>query len=110
MAGCGTILEECEKQGITAEPVLKGFYEYKTAQKPVTEEEEFDWTKVSEMVNSGIMYEIFGRYRAPLEEYEIPDQLVSQAVEKTDTAILVIGRNSGGEECDRHLTENYYLT
>lgn len=110
VAGCGTILEECEKQGITAEPVLKGFYEYKTAQKPVTEEEEFDWTKVSEMVNSGIMYEIFGRYRAPLEEYEIPDQLVSQAVEKTDTAILVIGRNSGGEECDRHLTEDYYLT
>lgn len=110
VAGCGTILEECEKQGIMAEPVLKGFYKYKTAQQHITEEEEFDWTKVSEMVNSGIMYEIFGRYRAPLEEYEIPDQLISQAVEKTDTAILVIGRNSGGEECDRHLTEDYYLT
>lgn len=110
VTGCATILVECEKQGIAAEPVLKGFYEYKMAQQQVTEEDEFDWTKVSEMVNSGIMYEIFGRYRAPLEEYEIPDQLISQAAEKTDTAILVIGRNSGGEECDRHLTEDYDLT
>lgn len=110
VAGCGTILEECEKRGLTAEPLLKGFYEYKAETEPVTEQDEFDWTKVSEMVNSGIMYEIFGKYRPPLEEYEVPGTLIYQAAEKTDTAVLVIGRNSGGEECDRHLTEDYYLT
>ena len=110
VAGCGTILEECEKRGLTAEPLLKGFYQYKAETEPVTEQDEFDWTKVSEMVNSGIMYEIFGKYRPPLEEYEVPGTLIYQAAEKTDTAVFVIGRNSGGEECDRHLTEDYYLT
>jgi beta-glucosidase len=64
----------------------------------------------SVMVNSGIMYEIFGKYRAPLDEYEVPGTLIDQAAEKTDTALIVIGRNSGGEECDRHLSEDYYLT
>lgn len=110
VAGCGTILEECEKCGLTAEPLLKGFYQYKAETEPVTKQDEFDWTKVSEMVNSGIMYEIFGKYRPPLEEYEVPGTLIYQAAEKTDTAVLVIGRNSGGEECDRHLAEDYYLT
>lgn len=108
--GCGTILEECENCGIRPEPLLKGFYEYKINEERVTEEDEFDWTKVSEMVNSGIMYEIFGKYRAPLDEYEVPGTLIDQAAEKTDTALIVIGRNSGGEECDRHLSEDYYLT
>lgn len=110
VVGCGTILDKCEKAGLALEPLVKGFYQYKAETETVTEEDEFDWTKVSEMVNSGIMYEIFGKYRAPLEEYEVPDTLVFQAAEKTDTAVIVIGRNSGGEECDRHLTEDYYLT
>lgn len=110
VAGCGTILEECEKCGLTAEPLLKGFYQYKAETEPVTEQDEFDWTKVSEMVNSGIMYEIFGKYRPPLEEYKVPGALIYQAAEKTDTAVLVIGRNSGGEECVRHLEADYYLT
>jgi len=110
VAGCGTILEECEKRGIKPESLLKGFYEYKASEEQVTDEDGFDWTKVSEMVNSGIMYEIFGKYRAPLDEYEVPETLIFQAAEKTDTAIFVIGRNSGGEECDRHLPEDYYLT
>ena len=108
--GCATILEECEKRGIKPESLLKEFYEYKASAEQVTEEDEFDWTKVSEMVNSGIMYEIFGKYKAPLDEYDVPETLIFQAAEKTDTAIFVIGRNSGGEECDRHLPEDYYLT
>lgn len=110
IAGCGTILEECEKRGIKPESLLKGFYEYKAGADQVTEEDKFDWTKVSEMVNSGIMYEIFGKYKAPLDEYDVPETLIFQAAKKTDTAIFVIGRNSGGEECDRHLPEDYYLT
>ena len=56
------------------------------------------------------MYEIFGKYRAPLEEFEVPEDLAARAAAETDTALLVIGRNSGGEECDRHLDEDYYLT
>lgn len=110
IAGCPTILEECEKNGIIPEPLLKGFYTYKVKEEPVSEEDEFDWTKAGEGMNCGIMYEIFGRYRAPLKEYEVPEYLIRQAAEKTDTALIVIGRNSGGEECDRHLTEDYYLT
>lgn len=110
IAGCPTILEECEKNGIIPEPLLKGFYTYKVKEEPVSEADEFDWTKAGEGMNCGIMYEIFGRYRAPLKEYEVPEYLIRQAAEKTDTALVVIGRNSGGEECDRHLTEDYYLT
>ena len=110
VAGCGMILEECEKAGLRAEPLVKEFYRYKSETETVTEKDEFDWTKVSEMVNSGIMYEIFGKYHAPLEEYEIPTAVVIKAAGKTETALIVIGRNSGGEECDRHLTEDYYLT
>ena len=110
IAGCPTILEECENNGIIPEPLLKGFYTYKVKEEPVSEVDEFDWTKASEGMNCGIMYEIFGRYRAPLKEYEVPEYLIRQAAEKTDTALVVIGRNSGGEECDRHLTDDYYLT
>ena len=48
------------------------------------------------------------KIRIRLKGYD--HQLVDQSAEKTDTAWLVIGRNSGGEECDRHLTEDYYRT
>lgn len=110
ITGCATILEACEEKGISPEPLLKGFYTYKSGEEKVTEEDEFDWTKVNEAMNSGFMYEIFGKYHAPLEEYEVPEYLIRQASEKTDTAMIVIGRNSGGEECDRHLTDDYDLT
>ena len=110
IAGCPTILDECEKNGIIPEALLKGFYTYKLKEEKVSEEDTFDWTKVNEAMNCGIMYEIFGKYRAPLKEYEVPEYLLQQAAEKTDTAVIVLGRNSGGEECDRHLTEDYYLT
>ncbi|MDO4284767.1 MAG: glycoside hydrolase family 3 C-terminal domain-containing protein [Eubacteriales bacterium] len=110
VTGCASILEECEKNGIVPEKLLKGFYQYKIGEESVSEADTFDWTKVSELVNSGVMYEIFGKYRAPLKEYEVPDTLISQAAEQTDTALIVLGRNSGGEECDRHLTEDYFLT
>ena len=38
--------------------------------------------KVNEAMNCGIMYEIFGKYRAPLKEYEVPEYLLQQAAEK----------------------------
>ncbi|MCM1064517.1 MAG: glycoside hydrolase family 3 C-terminal domain-containing protein [Eubacterium sp.] len=104
------ILEECEKKGIHAEPDLKAYYRTKIGEEAREKKDDFDWSKLGEAVNSGIMYEIFGRYHAPLAEYEIPEDLLTQAGAFTDTALLVLGRNSGGEECDRHLDEDYYLT
>ena len=64
VTGCATILEECEKNGIIPEPLVKGFYEYKFREEKTSEEDEFDWTKIEQAGNSGIMYEIFGRYRS----------------------------------------------
>lgn len=104
------ILEECEKNGLKAVSVLKTFYEEKSAGEVKTAVDEFDFTKIKDVVNSGIMYEVFGVYRPPVPEYEIPEELIKKAASETDTAILIIGRNSGGEECDRHLEEDYYLT
>lgn len=108
--GHRTILEQCGKSGLIPESALKEYYEYKIGCEEITEIDEFDWTKVSEIGNSGLMYEIFGRYRAPLEEYEVPEQLLLQTTKQTDTALFILGRNSGGEECDRHLEDDYYLT
>ena len=104
------ILDECEKRGLCAEPHLKAFYQEKLAAEVKTEADTFDFTKLKDMVNSGIMYEIFGKYRPPVAEYEIPAEVMEQAKAASDTAVLVIGRNSGGEECDRHLYADYELT
>ncbi|MCM1541216.1 MAG: glycoside hydrolase family 3 C-terminal domain-containing protein [Blautia sp.] len=104
------ILEECEKKGIHAEPGLKAYYRKKIGEEAREKKDDFDWSNLGQVVPSGIMYEIFARYHAPLAEYEIPENLLTQARGFTDTAMLVIGRNSGGEECDRHLDEDYYLT
>ena len=56
IAGCPTILDECEKNSIIPEALLKGFYTYKLKEEKVSEEDTFDWTKVNEAMNCGIMY------------------------------------------------------
>lgn len=104
-----SILTACEKAGLIAEPELAGFYRRQVA-AGVGCQEEFDWSKAGSCVNSGLMYEIFGQYRAPAEEYILSETQLEKAREHSDTAILVLGRNSGGEECDRHLDGDYYLT
>ncbi|MCM1155489.1 MAG: glycoside hydrolase family 3 C-terminal domain-containing protein [Roseburia sp.] len=104
------ILEECERAGICAEPGLKAYYQKRVKEEAKDKKDDFDWSKLGEAVNSGLMYEIFGRYNAPAKEYEISEEQLTQASAFTDTAVLVIGRNAGGEECDRHLQEDYYLT
>ncbi len=109
-AGCKNILEECEKSGICAEPGLKEYYREQISREESTKEDEFDWADIGKVINSGVMYEIFGKYHAPIEEYEVPEKRIEAARQYTDTAILVLGRNSGGEECDRHLQGDYYLT
>ncbi|MCM1123645.1 MAG: glycoside hydrolase family 3 C-terminal domain-containing protein [Eubacterium sp.] len=104
------ILEECENRGICAEPELKSYYQKMLDEEAQDAKDDFDWSQIGEVVNSGIMYEIFGKYHAPAEEYGITEEQLACARSFTDTAVLVIGRNSGGEECDRHLNEDYYLT
>lgn len=109
-SGCKNILEECEKSGICAEPSLKKYYVNLLSAEETAKKDEFDWADIGKAINSGMMYEIFGKYKAPMEEYEISEELMETARAYTDTAILVLGRNSGGEECDRHLQGDYYLT
>ena len=109
-AVCKSILDECEQRGICPHPLLASFYREKHGEERRNSGPDFDMEKIKEAVNSGLMYEIFGRYSAPAEEYAISGELLEAAAAYTDTAVLVIGRNSGGEECDRHLHGDYYLT
>ena len=102
-SGCRNILEECEKRGICAEPGLKEYYREQISKEETTKEDEFDWADIGKAVNSGIMYEIFGKYHAPTEEYEIPEERMEAARQFSDTAVFVLGRNSGGGEWDRQL-------
>lgn len=104
------LLSECEKGGICAIPELKNFYKGQQGKEP----EKFavdgiDINNAGELT-SGFMYEIFGRYQPQCEEYDVPEELAEFARKQTDTAVVVLGRNSGGEECDRHLEADYYLT
>jgi beta-glucosidase len=109
-SGCKTILEECKARGICVAPGLEEFYKKCISKEEVTKEDEFDWADIGKVINSGVMYKIFGKYHAPIEEYKLSEAQIEAARQYTDTAILVLGRNSGGEECDRHLKGDYYLT
>ncbi len=106
----GTILTACEEAGLIAEPRLKAHYRQRIAQEGKADWEDFDWSALGDAVNSGLAYEIFGKYHAPKAEPSIPEKLLAGACAFTDTAVLVLGRCSGGEECDRHLQNDYYLT
>lgn len=109
-ASSESILAACEAAGLIAEPELRAWYQNRLAQEPKAEWEDFDWNKLGEAVNSGLAYEVFGRYHAPKEEPAVPAAVLKSVCAFTDTAVLVLGRCSGGEECDRHLENDYYLT
>lgn len=104
-----SILAACEKAGLIPAPKLADFYRTQVA-LGIGCQEAFDWSQAGDCVTSGLIYEIFGQYRAPAEEYALTQEQLDAARAFSDTAILVLGRNSGGEECDRHLDEDYYLT
>ncbi|WP_368272808.1 glycoside hydrolase family 3 C-terminal domain-containing protein [Fusicatenibacter saccharivorans] len=104
------LLCECEKRGICAEAGLKQFYT--SHQKNESEKFVIDGIDITnvENMNCGFMYEIFGKYQPMWTEYHIPEQLMQKARGFTDTAVFVLGRNAGGEECDRHIEGDYELT
>ncbi|WP_026494827.1 glycoside hydrolase family 3 protein [Butyrivibrio sp. WCD3002] len=62
------------------------------------------------LVASGIIYELFGKYQAVTPEPVPEKEFFENAKKDTDTAILVIGRQTGGEECDRRIEDDYLLT
>lgn len=103
------IYTACEEAGLIPEPNLHQFYLGAFAN-----EEPFNPYKElmeagTDLVASGIIYDIFGRYNDQPEEKDIPGEVLLKAASQTDTAILVIGRSTGGEECDRRVENDYYL-
>ncbi len=105
-----SILAECEKAGLIPSKGLKEFYVRKSEELSAGKPAGFDLSQLTHMVNSGLMYEFFGKYNPPSEEFSVPKELISESAEETDTAVLIIGRASGGEECDRHFDGDYTLS
>ena len=102
------IRDELIRAGLVPEPVMDAFYtclEQKEDPAAAWGSEEF-----AGLVASGAIYELFGRYSAPDDE-PLPDEaLFHSSANAADTAILILGRRSGGEECDRHTEGDYTLT
>lgn len=104
------ILDELQKIGLSTNKKLANYYENEL--KAFLDSRQSDEKSMEEfegLVNSGLIYEIFGRYTPPTEEYKIPSHLISEISPDT-LAFCVISRGSGGEECDRRVEEDYYLT
>ncbi len=108
--GKKNILEALEEAGIDTVKSLKSFYLKCIEEDKKEPKDTIDWSKLEKTSNCGWMYEIFGKYHAPEKEFSVPEKLLHDASQQTKTAMIVLGRNAGGEECDRHLQEDYYLT
>ena len=108
--GKKNILEALEEAGINTVKSLKSFYLKSIEEDRKEPKDTIDWSKLEKTSNCGWMYEIFGKYHAPEKEFSVPEKLLQDAGRQTKTAMIVLGRNAGGEECDRHLQEDYYLT
>ena len=69
------ILDECRKAGITPVPELVSYYQQQLAAQVV----EDPFARLAEagadLINSGIIYEIFGKYEPPREEFPVPAEL-----------------------------------
>jgi len=103
---------ELATAGLLPEPGMEAFYKEIAEQEKtvsVAGQPDFANMDLEGLVNSGILYEIFGKYSRPVDE-PIPEAaLWEQASAWTDTAICMIGRVAGGEECDRRVKDDYYL-
>ena len=104
-----TFPEACKREGVTPVAELVEYYQVLLGKSKKTNALEEFRKKVPELVASGMIYEFFGRYQSQPGEPEIPSALVAQAAKKTDRAVIVIGRMTGGEECDRRIADDYEL-
>lgn len=103
---------ELAAAGLLLEPGMEVFYKEIVGQEKATaiaSQPDFANIDLEGLVNSGLIYEIFGKYNRSIDE-PIPEAaLWERASEWTDTAICIIGRTAGGEECDRQVKDDYYL-
>ncbi len=111
----GTVLsieDACRKCGLVSLEELTGYYrqvlQEKTERKKGTTLEAFI-QDLPDLVASGMIYEFFGKYQGKDPEAEIPAELLEKCAAWTDTALVVLGRATGGEECDRRLKDDYLL-
>ena len=116
--GSGAALDEQQtdylcplrEAGLSLVEPLADFYDLQAMERKKNAPPEFDFSKFDQTPTCGLMYEVFGRYTPNPEEYLVPPLLLEQAAAQTDTALWIIGRKSGGEECDRHLENDYFLS
>ena len=107
-----SITDACAAAGLSPEPSVDQFYrEYFAAIPPENPFAKFQELAASgvDLVASGVIYDLFGQYSPQLEEIAVPEDLLRKAAGETDTALLVFGRSTGGEECDRHIVDDYEL-
>lgn len=106
------ILAECTRAGLVPAAAAETFYQEAMAaelEALANRKSDFDFSKLKDLVASGLIYELFGRYSAPVAEPEVTAEVLAAAATETDTAICIINRASGGEECDRRKDDDYYL-
>ena len=108
------IREELLKAGLRLASESDAFYrelqEKEKTQKEIGAggEEEF-FKQIEGLVASGLIYEIFGKYNPAAPEALPGESIFSEDAKETDTAIVFLGRQTGGEECDRREEDDYEL-
>ena len=108
--GDGNFLTALEQEGIVPVKPLKDAYTRLVEEDKKNLPPEMDFSQMKHVVASGLMYEIFGKYQPTPQEFSLPGDLLDQAAAETDTALWIVGRKSGGEECDRHLEHDFTLS
>ncbi|MCC8049818.1 MAG: glycoside hydrolase family 3 C-terminal domain-containing protein [Clostridiales bacterium] len=107
------IVDEFKKSAFELDPSILAFYqEQQRMEKELNAKESASkqdvMRQLAGLVASGAIYDIFGRYEAQKPEPIPTGQCLEDS--KAETAVIVIGRTCGGEECDRHIQDDYYLT
>ena len=105
-----SFLAALEEVGLQVVPSLKETYARLVEEDKMNLPPEMDFAQMKHAVTSGLMYEIFGKYAPTPREFSLPEELLDQAAQETDTALWFLGRRSGGEECDRHLENDFELS
>lgn len=108
--GAGNFLTALEHEGLVPVGSLKETYARLVEEDKKNLPPEMDFSQMKHVVASGLMYEIFGKYQPTPREFSLPEDLLDQAAAETDTALWIVGRKSGGEECDRHLENDFTLS